>query len=221
MVLFAVILTICVAIAIDLLFLRKPVPREVAESVPATIAGQATRAVAADFVDEIHYDKSHTWALIQKAAVPIGIDEFAQRFVGAIDRIDAPRPGAEIKKGEPLWTLRFGNRTVTQRSPISGRVSHVNIEIVRDPRLAGQLPMDQAWIVKIVPQSLQQELPGLLNRNDFKRWNDRMRARLLQEMLPELGAVYGDASEVRQGSAREIAPDKWERVAEFLFHNPD
>jgi len=174
-----------------------------------------------DYPEELHFTRSHTWASISKALVTIGLDDFTQRLAGRIDRIEAIQPGEMVKKGQPVWVIHFGDKSVAQKAPISGRVAAVNVNVLRDPSLINQAPYSEGWILKLAPLSLIAETSELLNPGDFRKWNDQIRNKLLESVLPELGAVYGDASELRQGAGRIIEPEKWARLVEVLFNEND
>ncbi len=183
-------------------------------------AATTSRSAAPAIPAGILFNRSHAWVKVDNAAVAVGLDDFAQRFAGRIDRIEIPRVGADVKKGETLWRIHFGGRSVTQLAPISGRVVQINRMVAGDPSLADPAYED-GWVVKMLPQSLTEETSRLLNRDGVKKWRDIVRTRLLGEMTPQLGPVVGDASEIRRGLGKEIDAQHWNQLVDFLFHEKD
>jgi glycine cleavage system H protein len=215
MVFLAVLMTVAVMIAVDVLFMRR---QKVADG-PAQTLVPTPRAPTEPA--DLLYNHSHAWARVESSAVTVGLDDFVQRLTGPIDRIETRRPGDLVAKGEPLWTVRFGDRTISQRAPISGRVMQINQAVIDNPALANQAPYGDGWIVKLVPRSLAEEANTLLDHRGFRAWNDVVRTRLLQDLRPELGLLYGDAAQVRQGAGREMDQERWERLSARLFNDKE
>jgi CheY-like chemotaxis protein len=105
---------------------------------------------------------AHVWARIESSGlVRIGLDDFARKALGAPDRIDLPKGGTAAKRGEPLFTLRRGDRQARFASPMSGEVTQVNAALAPEPgRVAGS-PYDRGWICLLRPSDLAAELPAL------------------------------------------------------------
>ncbi|HSR18680.1 MAG TPA: response regulator, partial [Ignavibacteriaceae bacterium] len=56
----------------------------------------------------------HCWiSMEQDGNVKIGIDDFAKKLIGKIDAIEFPNLGMNIKKGQPLFTIKQGRKTIT------------------------------------------------------------------------------------------------------------
>jgi glycine cleavage system H protein len=176
---------------------------------------------AMEFPRNLLFNHSHAWAMIDRATVNVGLDDFVQRLAGTIDRIETVPPGALVKKGDPLWTIFFGDRSLVQRAPVSGRVTRVNREVTGDPALINREPYGDGWILEILPHSLNEEASSLLDRKGFRVWNDKVRAQLLQETHPALGLVFGDAGQVRSGVGRLMGPEKWEQFAKLYFSDSE
>jgi len=75
----------------------------------------------------------HCWiSLNEDGTARIGVDDFAKKMVGHIDAIEPPNMGRTIKKGESLFSLRQGNRTIPFSAPISGKIVKVNLGLCED-----------------------------------------------------------------------------------------
>jgi len=213
MVIIVVAMAFAVAIAVDLLLVKRLAEKK------AMGMAKAAEIPAIDQAKELLFNEGHAWMRVLKADVALGLDDFAQRFVGTIEKIDAPKPGSRIKKGEKLWTIRFGNRSFSQAAPVTGRVIEVNERLVKDPALVNRSPYKEGWIVKVRPESLGQEIPELSNATRFERWTDLQKAKYFREFFPDLGVVYGDGGELIPGAARQIDEKTWEKLSKRLFGN--
>jgi len=215
MVFMLILATFLAAIAVDALVLRRLAEKR-AKSLAKQEAIDHYLAPEVEGKQDILFHEGHTWVRVLRAVVEVGLDDFTQRFVGDITKIEAPEPGTKITKGQRAWTIRFGERSLTQMAPISGRVIEVNHELLADPTAANNAPY-KAWLVKILPDGLATEVPDLYTPSRFSKWIDIQKARLVQESFPELGIAYGDGAQLMKGAARQIDDANWEAVAKKIF----
>jgi glycine cleavage system H protein len=166
---------------------------------------------------DLLFHQGHTWVRVVRAVVEVGLDDFTRRLVGPVTKIDVPEVGTKLVKGKTAWTIHFGDRTLTQLAPITGRVIERNREVLDSPAKLGGSVYKDAWIVKILPEALANEVPDLYTASRFLKWIDMQKARLIQESFPELGMAYGDGATLKDGAAQEIAPEKWQQIAKKLF----
>src|SRR5512140_318846 len=67
--------------------------------------------------------KAHTWVELTFAGeARIGVDDFAQKVIGTIERIEVAPLGSEIKKEDTLMTIFQDNRMISVPAPINGKV---------------------------------------------------------------------------------------------------
>ena len=108
------------------------------------------------------FSDGHAWARIETSGqVRVGLDDFARKALGKIERVDLPAKSAAVRRGEPIFTVHRGNTAVQFYAPISGRVVEVNGGLVKNPSWVGQSPYDGGWVCLIDPTDLATEL-GLL-----------------------------------------------------------
>lgn len=104
----------------------------------------------------------HTWARIEPGGlVRVGIDDFARKALGIIDRINLPERGTRIKGGEPLFTVRRGDKNARFLAPVTGKVTQVNAALLDDPGLPAVSPYERGWVCVLQPDDLSAELAHL------------------------------------------------------------
>lgn len=117
------------------------------------------------------FSKYHTWAeLLFSGNVRIGADDFTQKIVGTIDAVEVVPAGTEIKKGEPLFQIKQGNRKLNFPSPFSGKVSQINSQLLNSPSLLKKAPYFGGWIAVLEPTNLTSELKLLTIADEAGHW---------------------------------------------------
>ena len=113
----------------------------------------------------IYVSPEHTWVGIDiTGEARVGIDDFALKSLEDIKDIDLPSQGSHVRKGEPLFTLRRGERTLTFPSPLSGKITGVNHDLNYYLELVTRRPFALGWICCLEPVKLSQELRPAQNR---------------------------------------------------------
>jgi len=110
----------------------------------------------------VFISEGHTWASMEEdGTVKIGLDDFAKKFIGRIDDIEAPNLGMTIKKGQPLFYVKQGYRTIPFNAPVSGRVANVNSALKRDLKALDMTPYGENWVCTVDAENLDSDLPAL------------------------------------------------------------
>jgi len=87
--------------------------------------------------------------------------DFARKLIGKIDTIEFPNLGLSVKKGQPLFTVKQENRSVTFNSPVSGNVKEINKLLNKDIESIEFSPYENNWICQIDAEELDNEIPQL------------------------------------------------------------
>jgi CheY-like chemotaxis protein len=104
----------------------------------------------------------HCWARMEEdGTVKVGLDDFAQKVIGTIDAIESPNLGMVIKKGQNLFSVKQGYRSIPFKSPISGRVARVNSSLKMVNEAPNVNSYERAWVCAIDAENLDTELPEL------------------------------------------------------------
>lgn len=114
---------------------------------------------------------SHTWVSLElNGIVRIGIDDFTQKILGEIDNIALPSKGQKAKKGEPLFSIKHGVRTITFPSPVSGKIVSANINLNDHIEYLNMKPYELGWMCSIEPTNLNEDLHTLKIGSDTVSW---------------------------------------------------
>ncbi len=113
----------------------------------------------------------HAWARIElNGIVRIGPDDLVRKMFPKIDLVELPGKGAEIKKGEPLFSVGSGELHLDIPSPLSGKIVAVNSEHAKHPDWLASRPFELSWMCGIEPKDLAGELSGLRIGSDAITW---------------------------------------------------
>ena len=192
---------------------------------PKAPAVETVRAAAPGWADQLvgfcrlpaglFYHPGHAWARVESAdTVVIGMNDFAQRLVGPIDRLRLPAPGTALAQNQPAFAVDSGGRTVPMLAPVSGTVLEVNGAAAVAPAAVKQSPYDRGWLLKVRNPELAANLKALMTGDLASRWMDTVWEKLGSEAAgAELGVVYLDGGVPVDGLARSLAPEAWDGVA--------
>jgi len=193
---------------------------------PAAAAARIVRDVARAgwfaIRDGYFFHQGHTWAAPEEErTVRVGLDDFAGQLIGTPSGFDLPAKGKRLRQGDLGWRVRVGDRSIRMLSPVDGVVESVNPDIEAEPQLATSEPYDRGWLMRVRVRD-----PGRLPRNLMSsdlagRWLDQAGEEVRAMWTRELGVVLPDGGALVHGFGRELAEDRWDRLAEELLHSAD
>jgi len=119
----------------------------------------------------IFVSQNHTWVNIEmNGTARVGIDDFVRKIIGKIDEVELPKLNKEIKKGEPLLSIKHNSHIINISSPISGRITLINAEHIEHPEWIVSKPFELSWMCCIEPSNLPEELHSLKIGVDSINW---------------------------------------------------
>lgn len=139
----------------------------------------------------------HTWVGVEiTGEARVGLDDFTYKSLPGIDSIVFPREGQRISRGETLFSIRTGDRTLAFPSPLTGVISRVNHELTYHLDLLPVKPFGGGWICRIAPGELAEDLRRLRIGADaigwYKEEMERFRGKL-KELHPASATSEGVA----------------------------
>lgn len=172
MVVLLVLLTIIACLVIDrLLRARKKAAESLEAREPAPVI---PFLVAQELPGGLFLHGGHTWAKLEATgSVQVGLDGFAHRILGRVDRYELPPDGTMLRQGEPAFAVRQSGKRIDFVSPVDGVVCGRNGQINADTAAAAKDPYEKGWVFAIRPSNLSQNLKKLRIGGDATAWLER------------------------------------------------
>lgn len=195
----------------------------VAEPAPARAPGWAGRLaeMIGGFLipESLHFHPGHAWAKGEENDVfVVGVDDFGQKLFGPVAEVAVPMVGSRVNQGERAWSLQADGKTVDMLSPVDGTVVSVNPLVLMEPNQINRDPYGDGWLLRIRSPRKGPNLKSLLNGMLAKKWIEQARTDLLRAAGPdELGTVLADAGPARDGIARAMNQESWDRIVKEFF----
>ena len=114
------------------------------------------------FPEDLLYSDTHEWVIEKGREVTIGLTDYAQSQLGDIVYVNVPEVGSEFKKGDSIGEVESVKTVADIYSPITGKVTEVNIALRDHPQFVNEDPYRKGWLVKMEIQD-REELKGLLS----------------------------------------------------------
>src|SRR6516225_7031370 len=168
--------------------------------------------------ENLRFHPGHTWALSESPSlVRVGLDDFASKLAGTIERITLPQRGQWIRQGQKLWTIHRDGRSVDMVSPIEGSVADVNDAVARDPKLALRDPYGEGWLLTVQSPDAKTNFRNLLGGALARWWTEESAGRLQRKMPMALGALAQDGGVAVDNVSEHIPGQDWESLAREFF----
>ena len=168
--------------------------------------------------DNLRYHPGHTWALSESPnLVRVGMDDFASKLTGKVERITLPQRGQWIRQGQKMCTLYRDDYAVDMVSPIEGSVSDINQALVKDPKLALRDPYGEGWLVTVNAPDAKTSFRNLLGGAMARWWTEESASRLQHRMPMALGALAQDGGVAMNDLSAQIPDQEWLPLAKEFF----
>jgi glycine cleavage system H protein len=179
---------------------------------PALVAGF-------EVPENLRYHPGHTWALSESPnLVRVGMDDFASKLTGRMERITLPQRGQWIRQGQKLCTLYRDDAVVDMVSPIEGTVSAINEALASDPKLALRDPYGEGWLVTVQAPDAKTSFRNLLGGPLARWWTEESASRLQRRMPAVMGSVMAQDGGVAMDDLSTQIPDQdWLSLAKEFF----
>ena len=168
--------------------------------------------------DNLRYHPGHTWALSESPSlVRVGLDDFASKLMGKVDRTALPQRGQWIRQGQKIATFFRNGESVDVVSPIEGSISDVNESVARDPKLTQSDCYGDGWLVTVQSPDAKTNFRNLLSGAVARFWTQESAARLQTRMPMFAGALAQDGGVAVDNLAEQIPDKEWVSVAKEFF----
>ncbi len=168
--------------------------------------------------ENLRYHPGHTWALSESPSlVRVGMDDFASKLAGKIERITLPQRGQWIRQGQKIWTMSRDGSSVDMVSPIEGSVADINEAAVRDPGLTRKDPYGEGWLLTVQSPDAKTNFRNLLGGALARWWTEESAGRLQRKMPLALGALAQDGGVAVDNLTAQMPDQDWAVLAKEFF----
>jgi glycine cleavage system H lipoate-binding protein len=222
MVVILVLLTFGIFLAIDYVRTRKQTEKQPAlANVPREALPRMVPALVAGFQvpENLRYHAGHTWALSESPdLVRVGMDDFASKLVGKIDRVTLPQRGRWVRQGQKIWTIFREGKSVDMVSPIEGTISDVNEAVVKDPDLARKDPYGEGWLLTVQAPDAKTNFRNLLGGMMARVWTEESALRLRKRMpVAMASALAQDGGVAVDDITAHLPNEDWAALTKEFF----
>ena len=116
-----------------------------------------------------YYSEEHEWITVDGNTGTVGITDFAQEQLGDIVFAEVTKENEEVTKDDEVAVVESVKAASDIFSPVSGRISEVNVLLEDAPETINSDPLENGWIFKITitnPDELD-DLMDLHSYNEF------------------------------------------------------
>ena len=168
--------------------------------------------------ENLRYHPGHTWALSESPnLVRVGMDDFASKLIGKVERIMLPQRGQWIRQGQKFATIFRDGAAVDMISPIEGSVSDVNDSVTNNPRLAANDPYGEGWLVTMQSPDARTNFRNLIGGTLARWWTEESAGRLQKKMPALCGALAQDGGVAVNNLTEHIPDQEWAEIAKEFF----
>lgn len=166
----------------------------------------------------------HTWARPEpEGLMRLGCGRLPLKALGGVDQLRLLAPGSKIRIGDPIATLRRGNRQLNLLSPVEGVLATVNTALQGEPAGLNAAPFDAGWLYDIRPTNLAAALRRMSVAEEARDWMRQEVARLrnlIASLTPSeaepLPALL-DGGVPLEGFAERLSDEQWEALLDRFF----
>ena len=120
------------------------------------------------YPESYRYTKEHEWIEVNGNIGTVGITDYAQNSLGDIVYVELPKIGSEVEAAKVFGSVESVKAVSDLYSPVTGKVTAVNEELVNSPEKVNTEP-HTAWIIK-VELSNPSELELLLDAKAYESY---------------------------------------------------
>lgn len=222
-----VLATFLVFIVIDTVLSRRKALQAntvTAESAEPMLETAAVPVETGDFVDGFHvpesrrYHVGHGWVLRErKNVMRVGLDDFAAKLAGKIEKIELPKPGHWVRQGQKAVAVLRNGQKAELVSPVEGEVVEINQEVVADPSLLRTDPYGKGWLMTVFAPDEETTTRNLLPQGLVKGWMRETAERFYAKLPQMAGAVAADGGAPVEDLCAAVPGADWKAVTEEFF----
>ena len=120
-------------------------------------------------IDGLQYTKKHEWVRREENSAVVGLCDYAQDKLGEIVFVELPDEGAQLEAGKSAAVIESVKAVADLYSPLTGKVTGVNEELLDQPELINSDPYGEGWVFKMDFND-ENELIGLMDKEEYEKF---------------------------------------------------
>ncbi|MCP4693370.1 MAG: glycine cleavage system protein H [Desulfobacterales bacterium] len=161
----------------------------------------------------------HAWAKMEEGgAVRVGLDDFALRLLGPLNRIEAPLVGKECKQNRADIRIRRGGEEAKILSPVSGVVTDINPALREEGALANKAPYSDGWVLRVYADNIRKDLKNLMMGGETESFLGQEVDRLY-EVIEETEPLAADGGALANDIYGNMPSLGWERLTNLFLRS--
>jgi glycine cleavage system H lipoate-binding protein len=163
--------------------------------------------------------RGHTWVALENAGrVRLGLDDFSQKILGPVTKINWPRIGQQIKANEPFLTLGRQRKEAEVLAPLDGIIEVVNPKVRERPQVAHDDPYGEGWLFIVTPSNLKGDLEKMLFGQCNIAWTESEINKLLGILQTASGVILPSGGELMDDVYGNYPQLGWKRLVHEFLH---
>lgn len=162
---------------------------------------------------DCYYHPKHLWVSLaaeNDGEARVGIDDFATRLIGKIDRASLPGASMPVKDNTVCFLLHSGNRTARIVAPANGVIKAINPKVAADPSVINEDPYNEGWIFSMRLKG--DAVNGLYHGNVARKWLESEVERLQKSFASDLGITSTDGGEALPDISSRLTEAQWVKI---------
>lgn len=120
--------------------------------------------------NDAKYSETHEWVLLpKKGDAVIGITDYAVKQLSDLVHLELPKVGDTLEAGTPFGEVESVKTVADLVSPVSGKVTAVNKEVLENPDILHEEPYEDGWLIK-VKVTEKTDLESLMDAKEYKEF---------------------------------------------------
>ena len=99
--------------------------------------------------ENILYSNNHEWVRIDGETATVGITDHAQHELTDVVFVELPELGAQLAAGDSCAVVESVKSASDVNTPLAGKVSEVNTDLVDLPHQVNESPYDKGWFFRL------------------------------------------------------------------------
>ena len=120
--------------------------------------------------NEIRYSKEHEWVKsTEEGLVLIGVTNFAQEQMGDVVYVEIDDVGTSCDQFAKVGEIESVKAVSDLYTPIGGEIVEINQELINNPELVNNDPLNEVWMLKIKVLDIQ-EIDNLMTEEEYNKY---------------------------------------------------